>query len=211
MEARKTRLDFADYYQNWGIEWRSAVFVSCAEVEVRANHVIEFHVDDKQQYYTRCLQNRTNKRKETFLYWAVVGFNQKSKFALTHKGEDPITLLEGILFSEEGVHSQTPASLRRPKYVIAENNIAIPQSLDRHLQDLGMTVIRLPPCSPELSIAQDVLLHLKKNIQKCNCRSADDPTHIVTMEGKKVSTRCINILVDMSRIARVTLRGGKPE
>ena len=213
MEARKARLDFAGYYQNWGSEWRWAVFVSCVEIEVKANHAVKVHVDDKQQYCTRCLQNRTNKRRETLLYWTVVGFNQESKFALTDKRNDvPITLIEGILFSGERVHSQALASPRRPKYVIIENNIAIPQSLDQPLKDLDMTVIRLPPCSSELSIAKDVLLHLKKNIQKCSCGSADDLAHILSIEGDKVSMRCINKLVDVmpSRIARVTLRGGKP-
>jgi hypothetical protein len=33
MEARKARLDFAEYYQNWGTQWRSAGFVGYIEVE----------------------------------------------------------------------------------------------------------------------------------------------------------------------------------
>ncbi|KAJ5569071.1 hypothetical protein N7450_011557 [Penicillium hetheringtonii] len=213
MEARQARLEFAGYYQNWGSEWRSAVFISCVEIELKANHAIKVHVDDKQQFCTRCLQNRTNKRKETLLYWTGVGFNQESKFALTHKrNEVPITLIEGILFSGKGF-IRKPLLLREGRNMsLSKNNIAIPQSFDRSLEDLGMTIIRLPPCSSELNLAKDVLLHLKKNIQKCSCGSADDLTHIVSIEGDKISMRCINKLVDLmpSRISRVTLRGGKP-
>ncbi|KAJ5111839.1 hypothetical protein NUU61_001469 [Penicillium alfredii] len=206
MEARNARLSFATSYYAWRSEWRSVIFISHAEVELKENQASRVHVDKEQKYCFQCLQKRKSKRAKLFQCWVMVGFNRTPKLAFVPEKET------------SGVKEQpSPRRIHRehsiphqqsPKHVVLDEGATTPQFFDGSYEN-GAEIIRLPPNSPELNIGQDVLSYLKNKIQKRTHGSTDNREFA---EAQNISIRCVNKLVDsmFSRIATVIAREGKP-
>ena len=110
---------------------------------------------------------------------------------------------------ESGVHFQTLAHSTpnvSDSVILLSFQLAVPKSGKG-----GYEIIHSPPCSHDLNVAQDVLLFLKKRIQKARFGNINDLKCGILKEWDCISVHRVNKLVNSmpTRLADVAKQDGR--
>ena len=212
-EARHARLEFAVSHKDWKIEWRSVLFVGTAIFNLSPNRQPRADINKYQHYCIHCQQDKKERSSYGLQFWAVVGFNQRSHFVFPVEN-GLINPLAAVSLAV-GQSSEQPATGKK-QYILLEGNFTQATTNEGQLAipELGKKnyeIIHSPPCSSDLNVAQDVLLFLKKKMQKDRFGDLDSFKSGILREWDCISSRRVNKLVNSmpTRIADVVRRGGK--
>ena len=199
LEARHARLEFAASYKDWRTEWRSVLFAAIAKFGLSPNGQPRADVSKDQQRCIHCQQDKKGGSSYGLQFWVAVGFNQRDPLLFPAENDPSNPLSAGALALDQSFGE----SAANKSYLLLEGNftqattnrekLAVPKLGKRDYE-----IIHSPPCSYDLNVAQDVLLFLKKRIQKARF-------------GDLISVRRVNKLVNSlpTRLADVVKRDGR--
>lgn len=213
LEARHARLEFAVCHRNWRTEWRSVLFAGSAKFDLSPNGQPRTDIRKDQLLCVHCQQDKKGRCSYGLQFWAVVGFNQRDPLVFPAQN-DPSNnpLSAGSLALGRSVEGsatgQKPYILLEGDFMQATNGeeLAVPKLGKRDYE-----IIHSPPCSSDLNVAQDVLLFLKKRIQKARFGDLDSLKSGILKEWDYISVHRVNKLVNSmpARIADVVKRDGR--
>ncbi|KKA24949.1 hypothetical protein T310_1028 [Rasamsonia emersonii CBS 393.64] len=228
-ETMDARVAFAIAHQNW--PWRSVLFSSLVSFSLgpSPSRKAKVAINDRQQerLCKECHRNRTKQRgqeRHAIHCWAIVGFDHKSPLTFFSSVGDNIPLCEMVTCRKHNNQAQQQPQMQsicssEKQFLLVDeaNESNFRHNNDHLLQIHGeskpLSRIVTPPCSPDLNIAHDVLLFLKKMVQKrALFRDEKDLEAGVLEEWGKVSVKEINKLVDSMprRVDDVIRMKGKP-
>ena len=212
LEARHARLEFAASYKDWRTEWRSVLFAAIAKFGLSPNGQPRADVSKDQQRCIHCQQDKKGGSSYGLQFWVAVGFNQRDPLLFPAENDPSNPLSAGALALDQSFGE----SAANKSYLLLEGNftqattnrekLAVPKLGKRDYE-----IIHFPPCSYDLNVAQDVLLFLKKRIQKARFSDLDDLKSGILKEWDYVSVRRVNKLVNSmpTRLADVVKRDGR--
>lgn len=213
VEARHARLEFAVSHTNWRTEWRSVLFAGRAIFDLSPNRQPRADISKDQQLCVHCQRDKKRRGSYGLQFWAVVGFNQRNQLVFLEEN-DPANPLSAIsLALDRSVEQPTTG---KKLYILLEGGfmqattnggqLAVPKLGKRDYE-----IIHFPPCSSDLNVAQDVLLFLKKKMQKGRFDDLDSLKSGILREWDCISVRRVNKLVNSmpTRIADVVKRDGR--
>ncbi|KAE8386922.1 hypothetical protein BDV23DRAFT_133287 [Aspergillus alliaceus] len=212
IEARSARLAFANAAVQQGVKWHSVLFTAAIDCGLSANGTVKLLDRTRQFFCDQCQREKSNRSCHTLRFWIAVGYNQKKSLTFFRAEDDAIkTLLEVLKIDR-------PANplLSNPDQCILLESDELPKEIPterstKSLQEMGFSVIQCPPCSFDMNLAQDVLLYIKKSVQKLNINSPDELMIQIKRAWEGVSSHKLNRMVDSvpSRVSRVIQREGR--
>jgi hypothetical protein len=217
--ARETRMQYALAHQHWQNEWRSVLFSDVVNFGLGASRKARVFNRKDERLCEDCLQSREEVDKALFHCWAMVGYDYKSPLIFyTDSGTG------GAAFSQQdyitGIlrpHVQPITSTKRLIFLedahgIYEHPSAGKSLVQAYMDSINLPCLRNPQASPDLNIAKDILLLLKKRLQKRTINDENQLRAAIVEEWDKITTKEINKLVDSMkfRMEKVLLRKGMP-
>lgn len=226
-DTMDARVAFAIAHEdNW--PWRSVLFSSFVSFSLGPSRKAKVAINDQQQerLCRECHRNRNRQRgqeRPAIHCWAIVGFDHKSPLIFFSSLGDKRSLCDRVTCRK---HKTTQAQQPQIQLLSSEKRFLLVDdanesnlrhnSNDTLIQTLGegktLSRIVIPPCSPDLNIAHDVLLFLKKMVQRrAGFRDEKDLQAGVLEEWSRVSVKEINKLVDSMprRVEDVIRKKGK--
>jgi len=210
LETRHARLEFAVSHRNWRTEWRSVLFAGSAIFDLSPNRQPRADTSKDQQLCGHCQRDRKGRASYGLQFWAVVGFNQRDPLVFPAEN-DPANSLSALALD----HSVEQLATDQKPYILVEGDfnpettnggrLAVPK-----LGKKDYEIIHFPPCSSDLNVARDVLLFLKKKMQKARFDDLDSLKSGILKEWDCISVRRVNKLVNSmpTRMADVVKRDG---
>lgn len=212
LKTRHARLEFAVSHRNWKTEWRSVLFAASTIFDLSPNRQPRADTSKDQQLCDHCRQDKKGRGSYGLQFWAVVGFNQRNplvfqaendsvnpssteSLALDRSIEQPITDQKLYIFVESDFIPEKTNG----------GQLAVPNFGKKDYE-----IIYSPPCSSDLNVARDVLLFLKKKMQKARFGDLDSLKSGILKEWDSISVRRVNKLVNSmpTRMANVVKRDG---
>ena len=212
LEARHARLEFAVSHKNWRTEWHSVLFAASTNFGLSPNGQPRTDTSKDQQRCINCQQDEKGRGSYGLQFWAVVGFNQRDPLVFPAQNDPFNPLSAGSLALDRSVDE--PATGQK-LYILLEGDIMQAANGGRlEIPKLGKRdyeIIHFPPCSSDLNVAQDVLLFLKKRIQKARFGDLDSLKSGILKEWDCISVRRVNKLVNSipTRLADIVKRDGR--
>ncbi|OKL63748.1 hypothetical protein UA08_00738 [Talaromyces atroroseus] len=218
-QARETRMQYALAHHKWQTEWRSVLFNDFVNFGLGTTQKAKVFNRKDERLCDDCLQSREEIDNAVFHCWAMVGYDYKGPLIFLQSEDSDISAMSQHDYLSQIIqpHVQPIATVRRMIYLENgsggyENATASQNLVHAHLDSLRLPYIHNPEASPDLNILKDVLLILKKRLQK---RSIGDQVQLkiaVLEEWDKITTKEINKLVDSmkQRMDKVLARKGMP-
>lgn len=218
-KLREARMQYALAHQHWQNEWRSVLFSDVVNFGLGASRKARVFNRKDERLCEDCMQSREEVDKSLFHCWAMVGYDYKSPLVF-YNGSGT----GGAILSQQDYithilrpHVQPITSTRRVILLEDANGIYEHPSTGRslvqaYMDSLNLPCLRNPQASPDLNIVKDVLLLLKKRLQKRTINDEIQLRAAILEEWDKITTKEINKLVDSMkmRMEKVLLRKGMP-
>jgi hypothetical protein len=217
--AQETRMQYALAHHKWQNEWRSMLFSDFVNFGLGTTQKAKVFNRKDERLCEDCLQSREEIDKALFHCWATVGYDYKGPLIFLQTEENDLSAMSQRDYISQIIqpHIQPIVTVRRMIYLDNASggyeNATAPQNMvHAYLDSLQLPYIQNPATSPDINILKDVLLVLKKRLQK---RSIGDQVQLkvaVLEEWDKITTKEINKLVDTMklRMEKVLARKGMP-
>jgi transposase len=216
--AIEARLEYARAHEHWQNEWRSVLFSDEVHFGLWTSRKAKVISKRDEKLCEDCQESRGEQDTTSFHCWAMVGFHYKSPLVFfgSSDGSGAAFTPEDYISRMVRPHVQPVASTRR--MLLLEGD-ALQDSTGRghnavqvYMDSVHLARLRNPPCSPDLNIMKDVLLLLKKRLQKRVFRDESDLKAGILEEWEKIPIQDINKLVDSmkGRMEEVISKRGKP-
>lgn len=218
-QTRETRMQYALAHHKWQNEWRSLLFSDFVNFGLGTTRKAKVFNRKDERLCEDCLQSREEIDKALFHCWAMVGYDYKGPLIFLGAEDNDISSMSQGDYISQIIqrHVQPIATVRRLIYLDNgswgyENSNGSQNLVHTYLDSLQLPHIQNPPASPDLNILKDVLLILKKRLQR---RSIGDQVQLkvaVLEEWDKITTKEINKLVDSMKIRmdKVLSKKGMP-
>ncbi|EED21648.1 conserved hypothetical protein [Talaromyces stipitatus ATCC 10500] len=218
-QARETRMQYALAHHKWQNEWRSMLFSDFVNFGLGTTRKAKVFNRKDERLCEDCLQSREEIDKALFHCWAMVGYDYKGPLIFLETEDNDLSAMSQRDYISQIIqlHVQPIVTARRMIYLdnaseVYEHATAPQNMVHAYLDSLHLPYIQNPPTSPDLNVLKDVLLLLKKRLQK---RSIGDQIQLkiaVLEEWDKITTKEINKLVDTMklRMEKVLTRKGMP-
>jgi hypothetical protein len=214
--AREMRMQYALAHQRWQNEWRSVLFSDCVNFGLGTTRKAKVFNRKDERLCEECLQSREGIDKSIFYCWAMVGYDYKSPlvFLSTEDADHPVLSQHDYISQILQPNVQPIVSVKRFVYLDTGSTGQAPgqNMVHAYLESVHIPYLRNPEASPDLNVFKDVMLILKKRLQK---RSIGDKIQLkiaVLEEWDKITTKEINKLVDSMnpRMEKLLARKGMP-
>lgn len=218
-KARETRMQYALAHQHWQNEWRSVLFSDVVNFGLGASRKARVFSRRDERLCEDCLQAREDADKSIYHCWGMVGYDYKSPliFYSVEGSNNGVMSQQDFITRIVRPHVQPVATSKRMIY-LEETNSAYdhsgngPSMVQAFMESVNLPCLRNPESSSDLNVFKDVLLILKKRLQKRYIANEIELKRAVLEEWDKLTTREINKLVDSmkARMEKVLARKGKP-
>lgn len=218
-QAQETRMQYALAHHKWQNEWRSMLFSDFVNFGLGTTQKAKVFNRKDERLCEDCLQSREEIDKALFHCWAMVGYDYKGPLVFLQAEDNDLSAMSQRDYISQIIQPHVQPIVTGRRMIYLDNatggyeNATAPQNMvHAYLDSLQLPYIQNPATSPDLNILKDILLVLKKRLQK---RSIGDQVQLkaaVLEEWDRITTKEINKLVDTMKIRmeKVLTRKGMP-